>query len=61
MKSAMRFITVINILLFLVSCAPTEARVQEAIMQTQATQPTATPDYFGMIEHSIALLEFPVQ
>jgi hypothetical protein len=42
MKSAMRFITVIIILLLLVSCVPTEARVQEAIMQTQAAQPTAT-------------------
>jgi hypothetical protein len=42
MKSVMRSITVIIILLLLVSCAPTEARVQEAIMQTQAAQPTAT-------------------
>jgi hypothetical protein len=33
------------------------------MMQTNKNipEPTATPDYFGMIEHSIALLEFPVQ
>jgi hypothetical protein len=42
MKSAVRFITVIIILLLLVSCVPTETKVQEAIMQTQAAQPTAT-------------------
>jgi hypothetical protein len=42
MKFAVRSITVIIVLLLLVSCVPTEARVQEAIMQTQAAQPTAT-------------------
>jgi hypothetical protein len=52
MKSAMRFITVIIILLLFVSCAPTEAKVQEAIMQTQAAQPT--PEYCGQKEYEIA-------
>lgn len=42
MKFTMRFITAIIILLLLVSCVPTEAQIQEAIMQTQTAQPTAT-------------------